>query len=52
MQNIQVLSLPFSRDQEDPLEKAVATRSRILTWEIPWTEDSDGLQSKEWTMTS
>ena len=23
----------------------MATHSRILAWEIPWTEESDGLQS-------
>ena len=28
---------------EDPLEKEMATHSSILAWEIPWTEDSDGL---------
>ena len=27
-----------SLDQEDPLEKEMATHSSILTWEIPWTE--------------
>ena len=31
----------------------MATRSSILTWEIPWTEESSGLQSmglqKSWT---
>ena len=32
----------------DPLEKEMATHSSILTWEIPWTEDSGGLQSM-WT---
>ena len=31
--------------QEDPLEKAVATRSSILAWRIPWTEEPDKLQS-------
>ena len=31
--------------QEDPLEKEVATHSSILAWEIPWTEEPDGLQS-------
>ena len=31
--------------QEDPLEKEVATHSRILTWEIPWTEEPGGQQS-------
>ena len=30
---------------EDPLEKEMATRSSILVWEIPWTEESGGLQS-------
>ena len=27
-----------SLDQEDPLEKEMATHSSILAWEIPWTE--------------
>ena len=31
--------------QEDPLEKEMATHSSILAWEIPWTEESGGLQS-------
>ena len=30
---------------EDPLEEEMATHSRILAWEIPWTEKSGGLQS-------
>ena len=30
---------------EDPLEKEVATHSSILAWEIPWTEEPEGLQS-------
>ena len=29
----------------DPLEKGMATHSSILVWIIPWTEESDGLQS-------
>ena len=29
---------------EDPLEEEMATHSRILAWEIPWTEALDGLQ--------
>ena len=28
---------------EDPLEEEMATRSSILAWEIPWTEDTGGL---------
>ena len=34
-----------SLGQEDPLEKEVITHSSILAWEIPWTEESGGLQS-------
>ena len=34
-----------SLGQEDPLEKKMATHSSILTWRIPWTEESGGLQS-------
>ena len=30
---------------EDPLEKQMATHSKIITWEIPRTEEPDGLQS-------
>ena len=32
-------------DQEDPLEKEMATHSSILPWKIPWTEWPGGLQS-------
>ena len=28
-----------SLDQEDPLEKEIATHTSILTWEIPWKEE-------------
>ena len=28
-----------------PLEKGMATHTRILAWEIPWTEKPGGLQS-------
>ena len=34
-----------SLDREDPLEKGMTTHSRILAWEIPWTEEPGGLQS-------
>jgi len=34
-----------SQDQEDPLEKGMATHSSILAWEIPLTEEAGGLQS-------
>ena len=34
-----------SLGQEDPLEEGMATRSSILAWSIPWTEEPGGLQS-------
>ena len=34
-----------SLGQEDPLEKEMATRSGILAWESPWTEEPGGIQS-------
>ena len=40
-QEMQVQSL----DQEDPLEKEMATHSSILAWKIPWTQKPGGLQS-------
>ena len=30
---------------KDPLEEGMATHSRVLAWEIPWTEEPGGLQS-------
>ena len=30
---------------EEPLEKGMATHSSTLAWKIPWTEESDRLQS-------
>ena len=38
MQETQIQSL----DQEDPLEKEMATHSRILAWRIPWTRSLVG----------
>ena len=34
-----------SWDQEDTLEKGVATHCSILAWRIPWTEEPRVLQS-------
>ena len=34
-----------SLDQEDLLEKEMATHSSILAWKIPWTEEHGRLQS-------
>ena len=39
MQKSEVRSLV----QEDPLEKKMVTHSSILAWEIPRTEEPDGL---------
>ena len=42
MQEMWVRSL----DGEDPLEKEMAAHFCILAWEIPWTEEPAGLQSR------
>ena len=43
----------FDLTQGPSWEKAMATHSRTLAWEIPWTRESGGLQSmgsqKSWT---
>ena len=36
-----------SLGQGDPLEERMATHASILAWRIPWTEESDRLQSVE-----
>ena len=41
MQKTQVQSL----GQDDPLKREMANHSSILVWEIPWTEEPEGLQS-------
>ena len=43
-----------SLGQKEPLEKEMATRSNILAWEIPWTEEPNWLHTvhevaKSWT---
>ena len=49
MQETQVQSV----DQEDSLEKGMATHSSIRAWRIPWTEEPGGLQihriARNWT---
>ena len=35
----------WSLGQEDPLEEEMVTHSSILTWRIPWTEESGRLES-------
>ena len=34
-----------SLDGEELLEKEMVTHSSILAWEIPWTEEPDGIHS-------
>ena len=41
IQETQVRSL----DQDDALEKEMATHSSTLAWKIPWMEEPGGLQS-------
>ena len=41
IQETQVQSL----GQEDALEKEMTPQSRILTWRIPWTEETGGVLS-------
>ena len=43
IQETQIRSLGW----EDLLEKEMAAHSRILAWEISWTEEPGGLQSME-----
>ena len=42
MQEMEVRSL----GGEDPLEKEMTTHSRVLAWEIPWTEEPQSMRSK------
>ena len=44
MQEAQKTQVP-SLGWEDPLQEGRAAHSRILAWEIPWTEEPGGLQS-------
>ena len=37
-------TLVQSLGREEPLELKMATHSRILAWDIPWTEEPGGLQ--------
>ena len=45
VRNLPAMQEPWVRslDQEDLLEKGMATYSSILAWEIPWTEEPSGL---------
>ena len=35
-----------SLGREDPLEEGIATRSNVLAWSIPWTEEPGRLPSR------
>ena len=45
MQKTQKAEVPFL-GWDDPLEKGMATHSRIFAWRIPGTEEADGVRSK------
>ena len=47
VKNLLVMQKTWVRSlgQEDPPEKEMATRSSVLAWRIPWTEEPGGLQS-------
>ena len=45
MQETQAQFQSLGWEDEDPLEEEMATCSRILAWEIPWTEEPGRLQS-------
>ena len=45
MQKMQEMWVP-SLDWEDALEKEMTTRSSILAWEFPWTEEPGAMGSQ------
>ena len=47
VKNLPAMQEPWvqSLDQEDSLEKEMATHSSILAWRILWAEEPGGLQS-------
>ena len=42
IKNLPAIQETGSLDQEDPMEKDMATHSIILAWRIPWTEEPNG----------
>ena len=46
VKNLPEIQEPRARslDQEDSLEKGMATYSSILAWKFPWMAESSGLQ--------
>jgi len=54
VKNLPAMTQIQSLGGKNPLEKEMATHSRILTWKIPWTEEPGRLQftlSQELDMT-
>ena len=45
VQNLPAKAGVCSLGREDTLKEEMATQSSLLAWEIPWTEEPDGLQS-------
>ena len=46
VKSLPAMQMPWvqSLGREDPLVKGMANHSSILAWEIPWTEEPEGLQ--------
>ena len=44
MQEKEEMQLP-SLGREGPLEEEMATRSSVLAWRVPWTQEPGGLQT-------
>ena len=44
VKNLPASAGDMSSIQEDPLKEGMITYSSILTWEIPWSKEPDGLQ--------
>ena len=45
MQETQEIQVRF-QGWEEPLEEGMSTHFSILAWRIPWTNETDSLQSK------
>ena len=55
VKNLPAMSETWLLDWEDPLDEGMATKSSILAWRIPRTEESGELQSmgsQSWTRPS
>ena len=46
--HLSIISYCFKEPSPIQLEEGMATRSSILAWRIPWTEEPGGLQSTGW----